>query len=225
MSKAADLRLTILIPAHNEQETVASVVESLLGSLHTAEVIVVDNASSDSTSDRALAAGARVVSCDRLGYGFALKAGIEAAKTDWIFKLDADIQNATSLWVDKLAAAAAQGDEPFLVKSYWDPAPHDLGYVTNLVAKPAIKKLFPSLAGILSPLSGVYLFNRRRIDVGMLQNDFSLDVQLLVLAMQQNLKILQIGLPTVIDSIRPLAYYFAMAEQILSYLIDARFAE
>ena len=54
------------------------------------EVIVVDNGSIDSSRDQAKAAGARVVSEPRRGYGSALIRGFEEARAQYIIMADAD---------------------------------------------------------------------------------------------------------------------------------------
>ena len=67
----------VIIPALNERESIGRVVASMPWEL-IAECIVVDNGSSDGTSEVAAAAGARVVHAPR-GYGHACKAGAAAA--------------------------------------------------------------------------------------------------------------------------------------------------
>jgi glycosyltransferase involved in cell wall biosynthesis len=55
------------------------------------EVIVVDNGSTDGSGDLARAAGARVISEPRRGYGSAYLAGLAAARGDYIVMVDADL--------------------------------------------------------------------------------------------------------------------------------------
>ena len=70
-------KISVIIPALNERESIGHVVASMPWSL-IAECIVVDNGSSDGTDEVARDAGARVVYAPR-GYGSACKAGAEAA--------------------------------------------------------------------------------------------------------------------------------------------------
>ena len=51
---------TIIIPCLNEEETISGVVTNLIATLPAAEILVVDNASTDRTSEIARAAGAKV---------------------------------------------------------------------------------------------------------------------------------------------------------------------
>jgi hypothetical protein len=82
-------RIVAVIPARDEEDSIAAVVRGLPPLL--AETIVVDNASRDRTAEKAREAGARVVSEPRRGYGHACLAGIAAAgDADLIVFLDGD---------------------------------------------------------------------------------------------------------------------------------------
>ena len=63
-------RIAVLIPAHNESQSIALVLAELPAGL-AQEVVVVDNASTDDTARVARAAGATVVPESRPGYGSA----------------------------------------------------------------------------------------------------------------------------------------------------------
>lgn len=79
----------IIIPALNEELSIAGVVRSVVDEVDA--VIVVDNGSTDATAQRASEAGAIVVSVPQPGYGRACLAGIEAAgQCDIIVFMDGD---------------------------------------------------------------------------------------------------------------------------------------
>lgn len=69
--------VSVIIPALNEEETIADVVQKVPHEI-ASEIIVVDNGSYDRTAERARAAGARVVAEPRHGYGRACAAGVRA---------------------------------------------------------------------------------------------------------------------------------------------------
>ena len=70
--------VSVVIPALNEADNIAAVVEGLLAE-GVSHVVVVDNGSTDDTAERARHAGAEVVSEPRRGYGYACAKGTEAA--------------------------------------------------------------------------------------------------------------------------------------------------
>lgn len=86
--------LTILILCRNEEGGIARCVDEASGFLRrneiSGEVVVVDNASSDRSRERALKAGARVAHEPRIGYGTAIIGGIAAAKGEFIILGDGD---------------------------------------------------------------------------------------------------------------------------------------
>lgn len=69
------MRVGIVIPALNEEESLPLVLAAIPASLD-ARVVVVDNGSTDRTAERASAAGATVVAESTRGYGSACQAGI-----------------------------------------------------------------------------------------------------------------------------------------------------
>ena len=74
--RLAGLRRIVIVPALNEAVTVASVVGEIREVDPECEVIVVDDGSTDETTDRALEAGARVLRLPlNLGIGGAMQAG------------------------------------------------------------------------------------------------------------------------------------------------------
>jgi prepilin-type N-terminal cleavage/methylation domain-containing protein len=89
------LKLSIVLPAFNEGPAVGQTVKRIIAlGLPDAEVMVVDDGSSDDTSKQAEAAGARVIRHPyNIGNGAAIKSGIRAARGEVIIFLDADGQH------------------------------------------------------------------------------------------------------------------------------------
>ena len=86
--------VSVVIPAFNEEEAVATVVESLHSLREWHEILVVDDGSTDRTAERAAAAGARVVRHPyNKGNGAAVKTGIREAAGSVVLFMDADGQH------------------------------------------------------------------------------------------------------------------------------------
>jgi glycosyltransferase involved in cell wall biosynthesis len=87
--------VSVVIPCLNEEENVERCVRGAIDALRTGgldgEVIVVDNDSEDRSAEVAAAAGAKVVSERRRGYGSAYLAGFAAARGTYIVMADADL--------------------------------------------------------------------------------------------------------------------------------------
>lgn len=101
------------MPAFNEEATVADVVREALAAIPGVTVLVVDDGSTDATSDSARAAGARVATLPfNLGVGGAMRAGFRyAIENDFevVVQIDADGQHDPSE-VPTLVAALAEHD-------------------------------------------------------------------------------------------------------------------
>jgi glycosyltransferase involved in cell wall biosynthesis len=81
-------KITVIIPCLNEEQGIERVLNRMPGFVD--ETIVVDNGSTDRTSDVARSLGAKVVREDVRGYGRAYKTGFAQATGDIIITLDGD---------------------------------------------------------------------------------------------------------------------------------------
>lgn len=88
----ADSELSILMPAYNEQEAIQPTLEALRKTFPDAEIIVIDDGSTDDTAAQAeLVAGVTVLQHDfNRGYGRALKSGMRKASGAYLAWFDAD---------------------------------------------------------------------------------------------------------------------------------------
>jgi len=90
------VRVSVIIPTHNEAQAIERVLADLPSALVT-EVIVVDSNSNDGTPEIASRMGARVVQEPRRGYGRACLTGLAAANSpDVIVFLDGDYSDRPS---------------------------------------------------------------------------------------------------------------------------------
>lgn len=110
-------RISVIIPALNEEEPIADVVRGCLATGLPSEVIVVDNGSSDRTAARAQDAGARVVPAHR-GYGRACAAGVAALATgcEIVVFLDGDGSDCPEL-MDRLVRPILDDTHDFVIGS------------------------------------------------------------------------------------------------------------
>jgi len=109
------MQVSIIIPCLNEAEPIGDVVREVL-LLDVAEVIVVDNGSSDDTAAIARAAGARVISEPIPGYGRACAAGVAAARSPILCFLDGDGSDVPA-FIPAVIAPIAEGQADFVMGS------------------------------------------------------------------------------------------------------------
>jgi putative flippase GtrA len=112
-----DLRLSVVVPAHDEAARIGSAVHGIRGALAAVEedggleIVVVDDGSADGTADEAAAAGATVLRLpSNRGKGAAVRAGVLASSGRCVAFTDADLAYPPALLLDLLAAVEAGTD-------------------------------------------------------------------------------------------------------------------
>ncbi len=138
----ADASVSVLIPAHNEEDTIAHVVTEALQGLNllgvSGEVIVSASACTDDTARLARKAGARAIESP-VGKGRAVAAGLTEVSGDIVCLIDGDLRYF--------------GDPP-LVPLLVHPILHGIAdaCVTDLYWRPLYPQLW--LMGFFAPLAG-----------------------------------------------------------------------
>jgi glucosyl-3-phosphoglycerate synthase len=176
------LRVSVCLPARNEALTVGGIVAVIRGTLADGlglvdEVVVINDGSEDETGPVAAAAGATVWrEADVLpelpggaGKGNALWKALYVTEGDLICFLDADVRNFAPHFVTGLLEPLLSDPAIGFVKGHYERPlhgdPRGGGRVTELMARPLLRALFPALAGIRQPLGGEYAARRSVLEV------------------------------------------------------------
>ena len=174
-------RISVVIPARNEELTVAGVVSPLLKALvvdaHLVdELVVIDSGSTDGTAEVASAAGAIVHRAGDIapelgayrGKGEALWKSLLITRGDVLVFVDADLTQWGPHFVTGLLGPLLADPDVGLVKGYYARVRTEAdgsvstegGRVTELVARPLLNLWWPHLAGVVQPLAGEWAARR-----------------------------------------------------------------
>ena len=114
------MRISLIMPAKNEAEGLRRALPGMRELLPDAEIIVVDDGSTDETASVALSFGAQVHSSPySMGNGAAIKRGARAATGDVLVFMDADGQHDIA-HIPKLVARLDQGYDMVVGARGWD---------------------------------------------------------------------------------------------------------
>jgi glycosyltransferase involved in cell wall biosynthesis len=144
--------VTVLIPAYNESASIRSTVEAVKSLDKVAQIIVVNDCSSDNTSELARAAGAEVIDLPKnLGKGGAMNYGLQYVRGDVIALLDGDLGK-TAAEAEKLLEPVLS-DKADMTIAKFPPAKRKGGFgMVTLLARKGIR-WFTGLE-VACPLSG-----------------------------------------------------------------------
>ena len=221
-----DRRVTVCLPARDEQATVGPIVASLVEQLQERlgvvdEVVVVDDGSSDATPVVAGSAGARVLHGDGRGKGAAMQQGLRDSEGDVVVFCDADVRHFEPAFVVALLGPLLVDERVAFVKGYYD-RPYEGrwgegGRVTELVAKPLLRTLFPQLSTLRQPLAGECAGRRHILERLPFVAGYGVDIALVVdIAGDLGLDaIVQADLGRRVHRNRPLAQLAPQAEAVL----------
>ena len=190
-------RISVVIPARDEEPTVGSVVEAIAGAFMREhplvdELVVMDSDSTDGTAASAARAGATVYRCRDVaadlgaypGKGEALWKSLLVTTGDILLFVDADLTQWGPHFVTGLLGPLldpAQGT--LLVKACYDRVGDGLaggGRVTELVARPLLNLWWPELAGVAQPLAGEWAASRTLLETLPIPVGYGVELAVLI---------------------------------------------
>ncbi|SCK49790.1 glucosyl-3-phosphoglycerate synthase [Streptomyces sp. WMMB 714] len=182
--RATGSRVSVVLPALDEERTVGEIVSVIRGELMAPalpvplvdELVVMDSGSSDRTSQVAEDAGAKVVHRDDVlprlpalpGKGEVLWRSLLVTSGDVVCFVDADLRDFSARFVSGIVGPLLTDPRLQLVKAMYDRPlggdPSGGGRVTELVARPLLNLHWPRLAGFVQPLGGEYAARRTLLE-------------------------------------------------------------
>lgn len=208
--------VSVIIPVLNESETVASVVAFAKRSPLVGEVIVIDDGSIDDTPELAQAAGARVMTSTMLGKGASMEDGLNVARFEYLLYLDGDLSGLIPDLVERMIRPLLSGEADFVKARFTRSA----GRVTTLTARPLLKTYFPEIATFVQPLSGVMAARKPLLETLRFENDYGVDVGLLIDAAMRRARIAEVDIGHIDHDSHPLEVLEEMATQVARTIFD-----
>jgi hypothetical protein len=206
------LDLSVVLPAHNEEELIESTTSTLLAALRASgrsfELLVVENGSSDSTAirARALADGQDEVRLIRLAtadYGEALRAGFLAARGRVVVNFDVDYFDVSFL--EQAVSLVSAGEAGIVLASKRAHGSKDRRPITRRLLTAVFTQLMRATLGLLvTDAHGMKALDRSAVlsDVANSKLTGSLfDVELVTRASRRGLVIAEV--PVEVREIRP----------------------
>ena len=158
-------KISVISPAYNEAGTIGTLVSSIRSLYPDADIIVINDGSSDNTADVANAAGAEVYSHPyNIGNGAAIKTGIRKASGEVLVFMDGDGQhNAQDIAellkyipeFDMVVGARSMGDQASLGRAIANKA---YNWFASYVAKFPIKDLTSGFRAVKSNIAKSFVY-------------------------------------------------------------------
>nr|WP_292880668.1 glycosyltransferase [Methanobrevibacter sp. UBA188] len=209
-------KVSVIIPAYNEEDTVAKVVEVVRNVSFVDEIIVVNDGSSDKTEEEAIKAGAIVINHEtNKGKGEALYTGYKQAECDVIAFIDADIYNLTSKKVESMIMPILLGDAEITKTKFSRVS----GRVTELTAKPLLNFFFPEIS-FEQPLSGQFAARKNTLRKINFEKDYGVDVGIVIDADVLGISIMEIDIGEIEHDMSPLSDLNLMANEVVRTIIS-----
>jgi len=210
------MSVSVIIPAFNEEKTVAHVVNVVKSLKYIGEIVVVDDGSTDQTSKFAEEAGAKVIHhIKNRGKGAAIKTGFKNSNGDIVVFLDADLKNLTQSQVRNIVDPIMNGEADVTKTKF----KREGGRVTELTAKPLLKFFFPEIK-YDQPLSGQFAAKRSFLNKIKLEDDYGIDVGIVLDADILGMNVKEVDIGNIEHVMSTLTELNVVATEVVRTIVD-----
>lgn len=210
-------RVTVIIPAYNEESTIKKVINKVRDSEVQANIIVVNNCSTDRTAEIAKLEGAEVIDCNLKGKGHAMEEGMKHVTTDIVMFIDGDLEIYNEDIIKTMTVPIKEKNVDF-VKSAFE---REDGRVTELVAKPLLELLFPNVV-FKQPLSGIIAGKTEYLNKIVFEKDYGVDIGILLDMINLGAVIEEVNIGKIHNEVQSWQALYKMAKEVANAILKRK---
>jgi glycosyltransferase involved in cell wall biosynthesis len=190
-------KIAILIPCHNEENTIAKVVKDFQAQLPGAAIYVFDNCCSDRTAEIAGDCGSFVIPEPRKGKGFVVESMLDGINADFYVMVDGDdtypAEKVHDL-LDPVIGSKADMVVGTRLSQYTDESFRAMHVFGNRLVRFMVNKIFH--ANLIDIMSGYRAFNRKVVQrIPIVSSGFEVETELTIQMLYYKLSIVEVPVP------------------------------
>lgn len=208
-------KVSVIIPAHNEGQYIGKVIDKIRESAIEAEIVVVDNCSTDNTFEVAKSKNVISVYCGNRGKGYAMEEGLKYATGDIIVFMDGDLQIFSKDILSLMVTPILNENIEFTKSAFI----REGGRVTELVAKPLMELIFGEKANFKQPLSGIIAGKMNVFKNIILEKDYGVDIGILLDVINLNYRIKEVDIGKIENASQPWEKLSKMSKEVAAAIL------
>ncbi len=233
--------VAVCIPAREEESTIGAIAAAAVNLRDRGlvdRVVVVADRCADATAEVAAGAGAEVLASESLlrgagpvaGKGDVMWRALSVLREDVVCYVDGDSRDFGAHFVAGLVGPLlARDDLAFVKGDYRRPFTHgghevadEGGRVSQLLARPLLRRLYPELAGLGQPLAGEIAARRPLLEGLSFEGGYGVEVGMLIDVLREagTEAMAQVDLGTRRNAHKSLASLGLMADEVLATVLD-----
>jgi len=209
------MKVSVILPALNEEQTIANVIDVCKKSSEVHEIIVVDDHSFDNTIVNAKKAGASVILSTKRGKGASMRDGLLVSSGEILTYLDADILKFQDDLIENLTRPIMDDETDFVKSTFKRQA----GRVTELVAKPLLSLLFPEALRFSQPLSGMIAGKKSVFEKVTFEDDYGVDIGILLDMLSLGCRIKEVSIGHIENKMKQWQQLEPMAREVAKAIL------
>lgn len=208
--------VSVVIPAFNEEKSIKHVIDTVKQVKSIAEIIVVDDGSTDKTYDIVSKEDVVLIKHKiNKGKGSAMKTGLKKVTNNIVLFLDADLSEINKKQVESIIRPIIKGNADITKTKF----KREAGRVTELTAKPLLQFFFPELS-FEQPLSGQFAATKNFLDTIDLEKDYGVDIGIVLDADARGMRIHEVDIGNIVHEMSSLKELNLMANEVVRTIVD-----